>query len=71
MSTWISTAPLCERLGCSRSTLHDYRAAGIFRPGEHYRRVGIGRTGPLQWQPEACEATMAAHTRQAEGQGVA
>jgi hypothetical protein len=71
MTRWISTAQLCEHLGCSRSTLHDYRTAGVFLPGEHYRRVGLGRFGPLQWQPEACEAAMAAHTRQAEGREVA
>ena len=53
--TWIPYEQLLEQLHISERAVRDFRAQGVFLPGEHYYRVGTGtKTGRLVFHLEGC-----------------
>lgn len=62
-TTWASSIEACRLLGISRATLHNLKAEGLFTPGVHYYRRGIGSKGPLQWDVEAARQVLIDRTR--------
>ena len=58
-ATWIPYEQLLEQLHISERAVRDFRAQGIFLPGEHYYRVGTGtKTGRLVFHLEGCRKTL-------------
>ena len=65
--TWIPYEQLLEQLHISERAVRDFRAQGIFLPGEHYYRVGRGtKTGRLVFHLEGCRKTLLKLTFEAE-----
>ena len=57
--TWIPYEQLLEQLHISERAVRDFRAQGVFLPGEHYYRVGSGtKTGRLIFHLEGCRNTL-------------
>ena len=57
--TWIPYEQLLEQLHISERAVRDFRAQGVFLPGEHYYRVGTGtKTGRLVFHLEGCRNTL-------------
>ena len=66
-ATWIPYEQLLEHLHISERAVRDFRAQGIFLPGEHYYRVGSGtRNGRLVFHLEGCRKTLLKLTVEAE-----
>ena len=66
-ATWIPYEQLLEQLHISERAVRDFRAQGIFLPGEHYYRVGSGtRNGRLVFHLEGCRNTLLKLTADAE-----
>lgn len=57
---WVPARVAAERLQISERTLFRWRAAGLLKPGEHYRRKFPAANSPLLYQLRDCEAAMAA-----------
>jgi hypothetical protein len=58
-ATWIPYEQLLEQLHISERAVRDFRAQGIFLPGEHYYRVGNGtKNGRLVFHLEGCRKTL-------------
>lgn len=62
-ATWVSSMDACRQLGISRATLQNLKAEGLFTPGVHYYRAGVGTRGPLMWDVEAVRQLMIRRTR--------
>ena len=57
--TWLPHEQLLEQLHISERAVRDFRAQGVFLPGEHYYRVGTGtKTGRLVFHLEGCRNTL-------------
>lgn len=60
----LTTSEVATLLRTSERTLQNLRREGCFRPGVHYRAVGVGtKRPPLLWDLEAAEAAMTARSR--------
>ena len=55
---WAMQREAATRLGVSERTLHRWRAAGLLRAGEHWRRKFPNPNSPLLYHLERCEQTM-------------
>ena len=55
---WAMQREAAARLGVSERTLHRWRAAGLLRAGEHWRRKFPNPNSPLLYHLERCERTM-------------
>jgi hypothetical protein len=56
--SWAMQREAAARLGVSERTLHRWRAAGLLRAGEHWRRKFPNPNSPLLYHLERCERTM-------------
>ena len=66
-STWPPHEQLLEQLHISERAVRDFRAQGVFLPGEHYYRVGNStKTGRLVFHLEGCRNTLRKLTVEAE-----
>ena len=57
-SCWSVQRQAADSLGISERTLHRWRAAGLLKPGEHYRRKFPNPNSPLLYHLERCEQAM-------------
>jgi hypothetical protein len=57
-SAWAVQRLAADGLGVSERTLHRWRAAGLLKPGEHYRRKFPNPNSPLLYHLERCEQAM-------------
>ena len=65
--TWVPYEQLLKQLHISERAVRDFRAQGIFLPGEHYYRVGNGtKNGRLVFHLEGCRKTLLKLTAEAE-----
>lgn len=55
---WAMQREAAARLGVSERTLHRWRAAGLLRASEHWRRKFPNPNSPLLYHLERCEQTM-------------
>ncbi|NDD46602.1 MAG: hypothetical protein EBZ24_14780 [Synechococcaceae bacterium WB9_4xB_025] len=57
--TWVPYEQLLKQLHISERAVRDFRAQGIFLPGEHYYRVGNGtKNGRLVFHLEGCRKSL-------------
>lgn len=59
---WMGSRQAARALGMSERTLRKWRAGGVLKPGEHYRRKGPNARSELIYNVQACEAAMGAFT---------
>lgn len=57
---WVPQRAAAEELGVSERTLLRWRAAGLLKPAEHYRRKFPATNSPLLYHLERCEEAMTA-----------
>ena len=50
---WISTAALQKLLRLGTTSIRELQSAGVFQPGTHFIRKGIGIRSPRLWDYEA------------------
>jgi len=55
---WTVQREAATRLGISERTLHRWRAAGLLKAGEHFRRKFPNPNSPLLYHLERCEQRM-------------
>ena len=55
---WAVQREAATRLGISERTLHRWRAAGLLKAGEHFRRKFPNPNSPLLYHLERCEQRM-------------
>ena len=58
--SWVPQRAAADGLGVSERTLQRWRAAGLLKPAEHYRRKFPCSNSPLLYQLERCEQAMSA-----------
>lgn len=56
--TWASAFAAGAVLGVSGRTLHRWRAAGLLKPGRHWRRKFPAANSPILYDLAACDALM-------------
>ena len=57
---WVPQRAAADELGVSERTLLRWRAAGLLKPAEHYRRKFPSPNSPLLYHLERCEEAMTA-----------
>ena len=57
-SPWAVQRLAADGLGISERTLHRWRAAGLLKPGQHFRRKFPNPNSPLLYHLERCEEAM-------------
>jgi predicted site-specific integrase-resolvase len=57
---WVPARAAADYLQVSERTLHRWRAAGLLKPAEHYRRKFPAVNSPLLYHLERCEQAMSA-----------
>jgi hypothetical protein len=55
---WLRTTALLKQLALGRNQLFQLKAAGVFKPGEHYRQNGTSAKAPLVWDLAAVDQTL-------------
>lgn len=55
---WVPQRAAADELSVSERTLQRWRAAGLLKPGIHYRRKFPSSNSPLLYQLEQCERAM-------------
>ena len=55
---WVPQRAAADELGVSERTLLRWRAAGLLKPAEHYRRKFPAANSPLLYQVELCDKAM-------------
>jgi predicted site-specific integrase-resolvase len=58
LTSWASSRAAADQLGVSERTLHRWRAAGLLKPGVHYRRKFPVTNSPILYDLESVEAVM-------------
>jgi predicted site-specific integrase-resolvase len=58
LAHWASSRTAADALAVSERTLHRWRAAGLLKPGIHWRRKFPAANSPLLYDLEAVEALM-------------
>ncbi len=58
-SPWAMQRQAADHLGVSESTLQRWRAAGLLKPGQHFRRKFPNPNSPLLYHLERCYEAMA------------
>ncbi len=58
LSTWAPALEAGQALGVSSRTLHRWRAAGLLKPGVHYRRKFPAPNSPILYDLEAVDSVM-------------
>jgi hypothetical protein len=57
-SAWATARDARLHLGVSEKTLSRWRAAGLLKPGEHWRRKFPSPNSPVLYRLDQCEAAM-------------
>ncbi len=55
---WAVQRTAADHLGISERTLHRWRAAGLLKPGLHFRRKFPNPNSPLLYHLERCDEAM-------------
>ncbi len=55
---WAVQRTAADHLGISERTLHRWRAAGLLKPGLHFRRKFPNPNSPLLYHLERCDEVM-------------
>lgn len=58
LAHWASSRTAADALAVSERTLHRWRAAGLLKPGIHWRRKFPASNSPLLYDLAAVEAVM-------------
>lgn len=61
--TWLTADDLAAQLHCSERQLHQLKADGLFKPGEHYYAIGGGTRGRHVYALELCRQALLDQTK--------
>ena len=61
--TWLTAEDLAAQLHCSERQIHQLKADGLFKPGEHYYAIGGGSRGRHVYALELCRQALLDQTK--------